>query len=150
MVMWAYVPTQAIYFCPHGHKPKSILIQWNLGSRIQFVPGGRTSPEIFVNRNYFILFNNILKKPQSTMKLKRRHGEFEQGCVLSECYTATDALPPILPACRQPLLSASCLLLETPFVTQDVFCSGNLFVMRGVRELRFHCIIFLAVVAVHC
>jgi hypothetical protein len=40
------------------------------------------------------------------MKFKRRYGEFEQGCVLSESYTATDALPPILPACRQPLLPA--------------------------------------------
>jgi hypothetical protein len=27
-------------------------------------------------------------------------------CVLSESYTATDALPPIPPACRQPLLPA--------------------------------------------
>jgi hypothetical protein len=40
------------------------------------------------------------------MKLKRSHGEFEQGCALSESYTATDALQPILPACRQPLLPA--------------------------------------------
>jgi hypothetical protein len=47
------------------------------------------------------------------MKFKRRHGEFEQGCVLSESYTETDALPPILPACRQPLLPA-CV-----FVTRD-------------------------------
>jgi hypothetical protein len=47
------------------------------------------------------------------MKFKRRHGEFEQGCVLSESYTATDALPPILPACGQPLLPA-CV-----FVTRD-------------------------------
>jgi hypothetical protein len=55
------------------------------------------------------------------MKFKRRHGEFEQGCVLSESYTATDALPPILPACRQPLLLACVFVLETPFVTRDVF-----------------------------
>jgi hypothetical protein len=47
------------------------------------------------------------------MKFKRRHGEFEQGCVLSESYTAIDALPPILPACRQPLL------LACVFVTRD-------------------------------
>jgi hypothetical protein len=47
------------------------------------------------------------------MKFKRRQGEFEQGCVLSESYTATDALPPILAACRQPLLP-SCV-----FVTRD-------------------------------
>jgi hypothetical protein len=50
------------------------------------------------------------------MKSKIRHGEFEQGCVLSESYRATDALPPILPACRQPLLSA-CV-----FVTGDTVC----------------------------
>jgi hypothetical protein len=54
-----------------------------------------------------VLFNNTFKKtPQNPMKFKRRHGEFEQGCVLSESYTATDALPPILPACDQPLLPA--------------------------------------------
>jgi hypothetical protein len=62
------------------------------------------------------------------MKFKRRHGEFEQGCVLSKSYTATDALLPILPACRQPLLPA-CV-----FVTRDTvhhlrrFCPLNLFV----------------------
>jgi hypothetical protein len=61
------------------------------------------------------------------MKLKRRHGEFEQGCVLSESYRATDALPSILPACS---------LLETPFVTREVFCSENLFVNRFVRDER--------------
>jgi hypothetical protein len=40
------------------------------------------------------------------MKFKRRHGEFDQGCVLRESYTATDAFPSLLPACRQPLLPA--------------------------------------------
>jgi hypothetical protein len=44
------------------------------------------------------------------MNFKRRHGKFEQGCVLSEMYTATDALPPILPACRHPLWPA-CVLV---------------------------------------
>jgi hypothetical protein len=37
----------------------------------------------------------------------------------------------------------ACSLLETPFVTRDVFCSENVFVMRGVREPRFHCIVKL-------
>jgi hypothetical protein len=64
------------------------------------------------------------------MKFKKRHGEFDQGCVLSESYTGTDALPPILPACRQPLLPA-CV-----FVTRDFFFSENLFVNRFVREER--------------
>jgi hypothetical protein len=72
------------------------------------------------------------------MKFNRRHGEFEQECVLSESYTATDALRPILPACHQPLLPA-CV-----FVTRDTVrhprrvCSENLFVMKGVHEQRFH------------
>jgi hypothetical protein len=47
------------------------------------------------------------------MKFNRRHGDFEQGCVLSESCTAAEALPPILPACRQPLLPACA------FVTRD-------------------------------
>jgi hypothetical protein len=92
-----------------------------------------------------VLFNNILKNQKNAMKLKRRHGEFEQGCVLSESYTATDALPLILPACRQSLLPA-CV-----FVTRDTVCHlrlvfwkicswTNLFVMRSIREPRFHCI----------
>jgi hypothetical protein len=55
------------------------------------------------------------------MKFKRRQGEFEQGCVRSESYTATDALPPILPACRQPLLPA-CV-----FVTRDTNSSPETF-----------------------
>jgi hypothetical protein len=74
-------------------------------------------------------------KPQNTMKFKRRHGEFEQGCVLSESYTT---LPPILPACRQPLLPG-CV-----FVTRDIvrnprrinFFPENLFVNRFVRDER--------------
>jgi hypothetical protein len=44
------------------------------------------------------------KNHKTPMKFKRRHGEFEQACVLSESYTAADALPPILPACRQVFL----------------------------------------------
>jgi hypothetical protein len=63
------------------------------------------------------------------MKFKRRHGEFEQGCVLSESYTATDALPPILPACRQPLLPA-CV-----FVTRDTVLNLRHFLFgKFVRE----------------
>jgi hypothetical protein len=99
---------------------------------------------MFVNRNFFdpTVPNLIIyKKTQNTMKLNIRHGEFEQGCVLSESYTATDALPPILPACRQRLLPA-CV-----FVTRDtvrhprrLFFSENLFVMIGLREPRLHCI----------
>jgi hypothetical protein len=68
-----------------------------------------------------VLFNSILKKPQDTMKFKRRRGELEQACVLSESYTATDALPPILPACRQPFL------LACVFVTRDTVRHPRLF-----------------------
>jgi hypothetical protein len=65
------------------------------------------------------------------MKLKRRHGEFEQGCVLSESYTATDALPPIFPACRQPLLPA-CV-----FVTRDTVRHPRRFLFKKfVRDER--------------
>jgi hypothetical protein len=46
---------------------------------------------------YFLIIM-ILVIVRNTMKFKRRHGEFEQGCVLSESYTATDALPLILSA----------------------------------------------------
>jgi hypothetical protein len=98
---------------------------------------------MFVNRNFLgpvVFYLTVYKKPQNTMKFKRRHGEFEQGCVLNESYTATDAPPPILSACRQPLLPA-CV-----FVTRDTvhhmrlfYFPENLFVMRGVHEPRFHC-----------
>jgi hypothetical protein len=49
--------------------------------------------------------------------------------VLSESYTATDALPPILPACSQPLLPA-CV-----FVTRDTVRHPRLFFYgKFVRE----------------
>jgi hypothetical protein len=65
------------------------------------------------------------------MKPKRRHGQFEQGCVLSESYTATDVLPPILPACRQPLLPA-CV-----FVTRDTVRQPRRFLFgKFVRDKR--------------
>jgi hypothetical protein len=70
------------------------------------------------------------------MKFKRRHGEFEQGCVLSESYIATDAVPPILPACRQPLLPA-CVFVNRDTVRHPrLFFSENLFVNRFVRDER--------------
>jgi hypothetical protein len=46
-------------------------------------------------RCYLIIIIIILVIVWNTIKFKRRHGEFEQGCVLSESYTATGALPPI-------------------------------------------------------
>jgi hypothetical protein len=60
------------------------------------------------------------------MKFNRRHGEFEQGCVLSESYTATGTLPLILPACRQLLLPA-CV-----FVTQDTVHHPRLFFLENL------------------
>jgi hypothetical protein len=69
--------------------------------------------------------------------MKRRHGVFEQGCVLSERYTATDALLPILPACSQPLLPA-CVFVnrDTVRYPETVFFSENLIVNRFVRDER--------------
>jgi hypothetical protein len=64
------------------------------------------------------------------MQFKRRHCEFEQGCVLNESYTTTNALPPILPACGQPLLPA-CV-----FVTRDTVRHLRLFIFgKFVLEL---------------
>jgi hypothetical protein len=57
-------------------------------------------------------------------------------CVLSESYTATDALPPILPACRQPLLPACLFVTRDTVVTRGFFFSENLFVNRFVRDKR--------------
>jgi hypothetical protein len=112
-----------------------------------------------VCRNYIYIleprFTNLIRswRPFVTRNVRK-----PKLCVLSDSYTATDALPPILPACRQPLLPS----LETPFVTRDLFCSENLFVNRmtnceskhvAVRnlyiiytyivEIDLHCISFI-------
>jgi hypothetical protein len=65
------------------------------------------------------------------MKFKRRHGEFEQGCVLSEIYTATDALPLILPASRQPLLPACMFVIRDTVRHPRLFFPG-----KSVRDER--------------
>jgi hypothetical protein len=70
--------------------------------------------EAVCTRNVHKLKLLWLKKPQNTMKFKRSRDEFEQWCVLSESYTATDALSPILPACRQPLLLACVFVTREP------------------------------------
>jgi hypothetical protein len=77
---------------------------------------------------------------------KRRHGEFEQGYVLSESYTATDILSPILPACCQLLLLACVFITRDTvhhprrfFFFRQIWLRTDLFVMRGIREPRFHC-----------
>jgi hypothetical protein len=72
------------------------------------------------------------------MKFKRRHGQFEQGCVLSENYTATEALPPILPACHQPLLPVSVYVTRDTVHRTRLLCSENLLVMKGDRKPMFH------------
>jgi hypothetical protein len=97
------------------------------------------SPEMFVNRNFFgsmVSYLIIYKKPQNTMKFKRRHGEFEQRCVMSESYTANDALPPILPACRQPFLPASVFVTRDTVRHPRLFFSENVSVNRFVRDER--------------
>jgi hypothetical protein len=70
------------------------------------------------------------------MKFKRRHGEFEQGCVLSESYTATDALPPILSAYRQLLLPACVFITRDTVRHPRLFYLENLFVNRFVSDGR--------------
>jgi hypothetical protein len=50
---------------------------------------------------------SYLKNQHKTMKFKRRHGEFKQGCVLSQSYPATDTPAPILSACRYCQLACS-------------------------------------------
>jgi hypothetical protein len=84
-----------------------------------FITRNVREPKLFLSHG--VLFNNIFKKPQNTMKSKRGHGEFKQRCVLRKSYTATDALPPVLPACRQLLLQA-CM-----FVTRDTVCHPRCF-----------------------
>jgi hypothetical protein len=74
------------------------------------------------------------KEPQFT-NLIRSWGPFVNRnvhkpklCVLSESYTATDALPLILPACRQPLLPARV------FVARGTICHPRLFFTKFVHE----------------
>jgi hypothetical protein len=74
-------------------------------------------------------------------------------CVLSESYTATDALLLILPACRQLLLLA-CVFVTRDTITRDFFfwkiCPWtDLFVMRSVHKLRFHCIVMHYYCSIH-
>jgi hypothetical protein len=114
-------------------------------------PGGRSAHETFVNRNfigptvsYLIIY---WKKPQNTMKFKRRHGrpiwtamywaKVTQQLALSRRYSQLVA---------KRCYRLACLLLETPFVTRDVFvwkiCSWTIcswseaFVNRFVRDER--------------
>jgi hypothetical protein len=70
------------------------------------------------------------------MKFKRRNRECGQGYVLNESYTATEALPPILPACRQPLLPACVSVTRDTFRHPRRFFSENLFVNLFVRDER--------------
>jgi hypothetical protein len=74
-------------------------------------------------------------KPRSTNSIRswrpfvNRNVRKPELCVLSESYTTTDALPPIVAACRQPLLPA-CV-----FVTRDtVRHPRRFFFGKFVRE----------------
>jgi hypothetical protein len=57
-------------------------------------------------------------------------------CVLSESYTATDTLPPMLPAGRQPLLPACVFVTRDTVRHPRLFFWENLFVNRFVRDER--------------
>jgi hypothetical protein len=56
--------------------------------------------------------------------------------VMSESYTATDSVPPILPAFRQPLLPACVFATRDTVRHPRLFFSENLFVNRFVRDER--------------
>jgi hypothetical protein len=82
---------------------------------------------------------------RSWMTFVTRNDRKPKLCVLSEIYTTTDAVPPILPACRQPLLPACVFVTQDTvrhprgfffgkFVRDERRSSTDLFVMRGVRE----------------
>jgi hypothetical protein len=70
------------------------------------------------------------------MKFKRKHGEFEQGCVLSEVTQQLTLSRRYSQLVANYCCRLACSLLETPFVTRYVFCSENLFVNRFVRDER--------------
>jgi hypothetical protein len=75
------------------------------------------------------------------MKFKRRHGTFNQERALSQTSLGSDSRADTL---GLPLAAVArlCSEPETPFVTRGVFCSENLFVTRGVRNPRPHCILY--------
>jgi hypothetical protein len=83
------------------------------------------------------------------MKFKRRHGEFEQGCVLSESYTVTDAVPPTDHLSRRysQLVANRCCRLRVRYSRHrssiETFFSENLFVNRGSTVLRILHIIYI-------
>jgi hypothetical protein len=71
------------------------------------------------------------------MKFKRRHGEIEQGCLLSESYTATDALPQMLPSLSPTdFAGLRVRYLRHRSSPETFFFSENLFVNRFVRDER--------------
>jgi hypothetical protein len=110
---------------------------------------------MFANRNFFgpmVSYLIIYLKNRKTQWNSREHkanssrdvywAKVTQQLMLSRRYSQLVANR----CCR-----LACSLLKTPFVTQGIFlmkiCSWtNLFVMRGVHELRFHCISFVVCV----
>jgi hypothetical protein len=74
------------------------------------------------------------------MKFKRRRGEIKQGCVLSQSKPATDTPAPILSACGQLLLPVCVFVIRDTVRNPWRFCLENLFVNRGLRKPRPHCI----------
>jgi hypothetical protein len=65
------------------------------------------------------------------MKFKRRHGEYKQGCVLSQSLPAIDSRADTL---SLPLLPAFVFVIRDIVRHPRRCCSENLFVNRNVRE----------------
>jgi hypothetical protein len=55
------------------------------------------------------------------MKFKRRHGEFEQGCVLAKVTQQLALSRRYSQLVANRCCRLACSLLETPFVTRDFF-----------------------------
>jgi hypothetical protein len=106
-----YIQHNVLYF-------NEMHIQWNVGSRTYFAPGGRSSPEIFVNRNY-VYWAKVTSNWRSPAD--------------------TPSLSPTVVAGLRVRYSRHRSSPETFFVRK--ICSlTDLFVMRGVRQPRFDCI----------
>lgn len=80
-------------------------------------------------------------------KEKKNNENSKEGMVISSRDVSGAKTSPQLMVSRrysrlvaQPCRRFACSSHETPFVTTDIFCSENLFVMRGVSAPRFHCI----------
>jgi hypothetical protein len=137
---------------------KTIQIQLNLGSRIYFVPGGCSSPEMFVNWNFFapmvsyliIYIKETTKHNEIQEKARRiRAGMCTERKLHSNWCSPADT-PSLSPTVAAGLRVRYLRHRSSPdtFFVWKICSWTDLFVMRGVHEPRFHCttsLIFLCV-----